>query len=135
MVESSVTLTRRALDVLCLLIVLAVAALAVGPAGIVQQVQARWKPEFANAPQAAWYAQQHDKEGWSCCNRGDAHPVYDAYIERGNGMCRSAALITKSSLIKFSTVPIRPATPWCGTMVTAIMSRSSASLRGRCIER
>ncbi len=83
MVESSVTLTRRALDVLCLLIVLAVAALAVGPAGIVQQAQARWKPEFANAPQAAWYAQQHDKEGWSCCNRGDAHPVYDAYIERG----------------------------------------------------
>ena len=57
MVEGSVTLTRRALNVLCLLIVLAVATLAIGPAGIVQQAQARWKPEFANAPQAAWYAQ------------------------------------------------------------------------------
>ena len=83
MVEGSVTFTRRALNVLCLLIVLAVAALATGPAGIVQQVQARWKPEFANSPQAAWYAQQHDREGWSCCNRGDAHRVYDAYIKRG----------------------------------------------------
>ena len=35
MVEGSVTLTRRALDMLFLLIVLAVAALAIGPAGIV----------------------------------------------------------------------------------------------------
>ena len=52
MVEGSVTLTRRALDMLFLLIVLAVAALAICPAGIVPQAQARWKSEFANAPYA-----------------------------------------------------------------------------------
>jgi hypothetical protein len=67
---------------LFLLIVLAVVALAIGPAGIVQQAQARWKSEFANAPRTTWYAQQHNKEGWSCCDRADAHPVYDAYIKR-----------------------------------------------------
>jgi hypothetical protein len=81
MVEGWVTLTRRARGVLFLLIVLAVAALAIGPAGIVQQAQARWKSDFANAPYATWYAQQHDQEGWSCCDRADAHPVYDAYIK------------------------------------------------------
>ena len=50
---------------------------AVGPA------QARWKPEYANSPNRAWFAQQHDGKGWSCCDHADAHAVYDAYISHG----------------------------------------------------
>jgi hypothetical protein len=70
---------------LCLAAVMAVAALATGgnPAAVVPPAQARWKLDFANAPHRTWYAQQHDQAGWSCCDRGDAHPVYDAYIRRG----------------------------------------------------
>jgi hypothetical protein len=59
-----------------------------GVAGIIaatvwQQAQARWKAEYADAPNREWFAQQRDSEGWSCCDRSDAHPVYDAYIRQG----------------------------------------------------
>lgn len=69
----------------CLALELAVTALVVGgtPAGLVQSAHARWKPPFANSPYRAWYERQHDREGWSCCDRSDAHPVYDAYIKHG----------------------------------------------------
>ena len=50
---------------------------------IVQPVYARWKPEFANTPYRAWYARQHDKEGWSCCDHADGHAVYDPYFKGG----------------------------------------------------
>jgi hypothetical protein len=75
---------RNARD-LCLAAVLAVAALATGgnPTAVMPPAQARWKLEFTNAPHRTWYAQQHDHAGWSCCDRADAHPVYDAYIRRG----------------------------------------------------
>jgi hypothetical protein len=53
------------------------------PAAHVGQAHARWTPMFRNSPHMAWYAQQHDKEGWSCCERSDAHAVYDAYIKHG----------------------------------------------------
>ena len=64
---------------------LAVTVLAVGgnPAGIVQQAQARWKPEYADAPYREWFEQQNDSSGWPCCARSDAHSVYDAYIKQG----------------------------------------------------
>jgi hypothetical protein len=62
-----------------------VAALALaGSTAAILSAQARWKPEYADAPNHAWFAQQHDREGWSCCDRGDAHPAYDAYIRQGN---------------------------------------------------
>jgi hypothetical protein len=62
------------------------AALAVAAgisAAIAQLAQARWKPEYADAPYREWFAQQRDNKGWSCCNRSDAHPAYDAYIQQG----------------------------------------------------
>jgi hypothetical protein len=62
---------------------LAIAVLPIGGAGIVQQAQARWKSQYANAPYAEWYKRQRDHVGWSCCDLSDAHPVYDAYIKRG----------------------------------------------------
>jgi hypothetical protein len=61
---------------------LAAAALAVG-GGVLMPAQARWKTEYSNAPYRLWYAQQHDKEGWSCCDRSDAYPVFDAYVKWG----------------------------------------------------
>jgi hypothetical protein len=48
-----------------------------------RQAHARWKPEFANAPYRAWYEQQHDREGWSCCDHADAHDVYSSYFRDG----------------------------------------------------
>jgi hypothetical protein len=69
----------------CLMAVLAVSALAaVGNLGpVAPPAEARWKPAYADAPHREWFAQQHDEEGWSCCDRSDAHPAYDAYIMRG----------------------------------------------------
>ena len=62
----------------------AVTVLAVeGNLGLVQQAQARWKPEYADSPYREWFAQQLNSEGWSCCNLSDAHAVYDAYIKQG----------------------------------------------------
>jgi hypothetical protein len=61
---------------------LAIAVLAIGGAGIVQQAQARWKSQYANAPYAEWYKRQRDGWGWLCCDRSDAHPVYDAYVKQ-----------------------------------------------------
>jgi hypothetical protein len=64
---------------------LTITVLVVGgnPAGVVQQAQARWKPQYTDSPYREWYQQQHDRVGWSCCGLGDAHPVYDAYIKQG----------------------------------------------------
>jgi hypothetical protein len=59
------------------------AALVAGPPGVTPPAEARWKPEYANAPRREWFARQHDKEGWTCCDHSDAHPAYDAYISRG----------------------------------------------------
>lgn len=49
----------------------------------IQTAQARWKSAFPHSRFSAWYAEQHDYAGWSCCGRGDAHAVYDAYIKDG----------------------------------------------------
>lgn len=49
----------------------------------IQTAQARWKSVFSGSQFNTWYAQQHDYAGWSCCDRSDAHPVYDAYIKNG----------------------------------------------------
>jgi hypothetical protein len=64
---------------------LAVTVLAVGGnlAGVLQQAQARWKPQYADAPYRQWFKQQRDNDGWSCCDRSDAHPAYDAYLKQG----------------------------------------------------
>ena len=64
---------------------LAVTVLAVGgnPTGVGQQAQARWKPKYTDTQYREWFEQQRDGRGWSCCEQGDAHPVYDAYIKRG----------------------------------------------------
>ena len=64
---------------------LAGAVLAVGgyPTGVVQQAQARWKPQYADSPYAEWFQQQRNKQGLSCCDPSDAYPVYDAYIKQG----------------------------------------------------
>ena len=51
--------------------------------GSMGAAQARWKAEYANSPYREWFAQQHDGAGWSCCDRSDAHAVYDAYISQG----------------------------------------------------
>ncbi len=48
-----------------------------------RQAQARWKPEYANSRFSAWYEQQHDKDGWSCCDHGDAHAVFDPVFKHG----------------------------------------------------
>ena len=74
----------RPTRVLCLLLLQVAATLAISanPAGV-PQAQARWKGEFGDAPYSVWYKQQHDREGWSCCDRSDAHAVYDAYIRQG----------------------------------------------------
>ncbi len=71
--------------ILSLVAVLFVSTFLIGgnPTTVMWPAQARWKPGFANAPHAAWYARQHDKAGWSCCEHSDAHPVYDAYISHG----------------------------------------------------
>jgi hypothetical protein len=61
----------------------AVTVLAVGNTGMLQQVQARWKPEYADAPHREWFAQQRNKFGSACCDYADAHAVYDAYIKDG----------------------------------------------------
>jgi hypothetical protein len=70
---------------LCLTAVLAVAALTIGAnsAGFVPPAQARWKPEFADSPHKAWFERQRNREGWSCCDRSDAHPIYNAHIKHG----------------------------------------------------
>jgi hypothetical protein len=62
-----------------------IAALSIGANSdaFLPQAQARWKAEFGDAPYSAWYKQQHDSAGWSCCERSDAHAVYDAYIREG----------------------------------------------------
>jgi hypothetical protein len=52
-------------------------------AAIVQPAQARWRAKYADAPYQEWFAQQRDREGWSCCDHSDAHAVYDAYIKQG----------------------------------------------------
>ena len=62
---------------------LCVAVVVLAVAGVVQQAQARWKPQYADSPYRGWYEHQRDRRGWSCCARSDAHPVYDAYIKRG----------------------------------------------------
>jgi hypothetical protein len=69
----------------CLLAVLTSFALVIDgtPGAVVSPVQARWKVEFASSPHATWYMQQFDKDGWSCCDRSDAHPSYDAYTKNG----------------------------------------------------
>jgi len=65
-------------------ICLCIAVLAIGGnLGVVQQAEARWKPEYANSPHREWFAQQRTSEGWSCCDISDAHPAYDAYIKDG----------------------------------------------------
>ena len=66
------------------LLLVAVLALVGGISMVVaHQVQARWKPEYADAPYREWFAQQHDSDGWSCCDRSDAHAAFDAYIRKG----------------------------------------------------
>lgn len=42
---------------------------------------AKWKPEYANAPQAYkdFYNNAHDSRGRSCCMQADAHSFYGAY--------------------------------------------------------
>jgi hypothetical protein len=62
---------------------LAVGVLAVGNAGVVQRARARWKPRYAGSQHRQWFAHQHTRDGWSCCDLSDAHPVYDAYIKDG----------------------------------------------------
>ncbi len=44
---------------------------------------AGWKPEYVNSPYREWYAQQHDQEGWWCCDYSDAYTTYDAYLKDG----------------------------------------------------
>lgn len=61
----------------------AVAVLAAGNGGVVQQAQARWKPEYADSPYAKWFAQQRNKAGQLCCDSADAHAIYNAYIRQG----------------------------------------------------
>jgi hypothetical protein len=61
----------------------AVTVLAVKNVGIVQQAQARSKPEYADSPYREWFARQRSSEGRSCCELSDAHPVYDAYVKEG----------------------------------------------------
>jgi hypothetical protein len=70
----------------CLLAMLTFSALVIDgtPGAVVSPAKARWKTEFANSPYTTWYVQQYDKDGWSCCDRSDAHPSYDAYIKNGN---------------------------------------------------
>jgi len=60
-------------------------ALAVSATSIILALpaDARWKPEFRTSPHRAWFERQRDKNGWSCCDRSDAHAVYDAYLRRG----------------------------------------------------
>ncbi len=53
------------------------------PTSVLPEAAARWKSEFVNAPHRAWYAAQRDKQGWSCCDQGDAHAVFDAYLRHG----------------------------------------------------
>jgi hypothetical protein len=62
---------------------LCVAVVVLAVAGVVQQAQAGWKPQYADSPYRGWYEHQRDRRGWSCCARSDAHPVYDAYIKLG----------------------------------------------------
>jgi hypothetical protein len=85
LVRAQQRVRMRKAHALCLTAVLAISALAIcgNQATVVRQAEARWKPEFAGSPFRAWYEQQHDREGWSCCDRSDAHPVFDAYIKKG----------------------------------------------------
>ena len=53
------------------------------PAGVVQQAEARWKPQYADSPYREWFEQQRSKQGLSCCDPSDAYLVYDAYIKQG----------------------------------------------------
>jgi hypothetical protein len=64
---------------------LTITVLAVGgyPTGVVQQARARWKPQYTDSRYAEWFQQQRKKQGLSCCDRGNAHPVYDTYIKQG----------------------------------------------------
>ena len=71
----------RILEALCVAATLATTALMFG--GNWRQAHARWKPEYDNSPYRSWFEQQHDRKGWSCCERSDAHPAYNAYIKRG----------------------------------------------------
>jgi len=70
---------------LCFTVTLALAAtvLCGGQISGVQPAHARWKSEYANSPLRAWYEQQHDKQGWSCCDHSDAHAVYDTVFKGG----------------------------------------------------
>ena len=44
---------------------------------------AGWKPEYGYSPYNQWYGQQHDRNGWYCCEYGDAHPAHNAYLREG----------------------------------------------------
>jgi hypothetical protein len=68
---------------LCLCLTITVLAVGGYPTGVVQQAQARWKPQYADSPYREWFNQQRNGWGWLCCDRSDAHPVYDAYIKQG----------------------------------------------------
>ena len=88
---------------------------------VAHQVQARWKPEYADAPYREWFAQQRASDGWSCCDRSDAHAVFDAYIRgKANGTFQSTAPTTRSNQTSCSTGPIRRGMPLSGTTVPAI---------------
>jgi hypothetical protein len=50
-------------------------------------VEARWREQYANAPEAIkqWYASQRNKNGGWCCDRADGHAFYGAYSLNSDG--------------------------------------------------
>jgi hypothetical protein len=48
-------------------------------------VQAKWKPQYAQSPNATWFEEQQDCKGKSCCGQADGDPYYDGYDQNADG--------------------------------------------------
>lgn len=64
---------------LCTLLYIAAVFLATAPA------EAKWKPQYAQSPNASWFDAQRDCKGGNCCGRADGEPYYDGYEVNADG--------------------------------------------------
>jgi|SoiMethySBSTD1v2_1073268.scaffolds.fasta_scaffold34508_8 hypothetical protein len=52
---------------------------------IASPAHARWKPQYASSPYAAWYESQRGCGGGKCCNKADAEAYYGNWSFNADG--------------------------------------------------
>jgi hypothetical protein len=69
---------------------------------IASPVHARWKPQFASSPYAAWYERQRGCGGGKCCHEADAEPYYGSWTFNADGSVTldNGARIASCSVIR-----------------------------------